>query len=138
MIDMTLIALVLVGWHTLLSDPAFPTKVLAQARKSPPVQVVKWKRKNGALPPTVQGNLLDETELIPLKIGVVRVKGVLFLTDGNGAYRWQGKPGTYVFRARSIGYADVVSPKMRLVRGDSIRLDFRLPIGPPIVHKMPY
>jgi len=69
---------------------------------------------------------------------MVRVRRARLTADVNGAYRWQGKPGTYVFRARCIGYADVVSQRIRVVRGDSIRLDFRLPIGPPIIHKMPY
>lgn len=138
MIAMPPITLVLVVWQALLSGPTLPPKVPAQARESPPIQIVKWKRKNGALPPKVQGNLLDEMRLFPLAIGVVRVRGALFHADVNGAYRWQGKRGTYVFRARSVGYADVVSQRIRVVRGDSIRLDFRLPIGPPIVHKMPY
>jgi hypothetical protein len=97
--------------------------------------MVKLKRKNPALPPIVQGKVVRNIDLTPLQISVVRVGRAMFPVDNSGAYRWQGSPGTYTFTARSIGYTDVKSEKIRLTKGDSISLDFRLLPGPPIEHK---
>lgn len=66
----------------------------------------------------------------------MKVERTTLPADSTGAYLWQGDPGIYIFKAGSVGYDEVVSERIRLTEGDSIRLDFHLPIGPPIIHKM--
>ncbi|WP_139921260.1 carboxypeptidase-like regulatory domain-containing protein [Hymenobacter sp. DG01] len=100
-------------------------------------KIVKLKRKNLTSPPLIQGIIVGETNLIPLAIGVIKIGRATVTADRTGNYSWQGKLGTYTIRARSVGFDDVVTEKIKLSKGDSIRLDFQFPIGQPIIHKMP-
>lgn len=130
-----LLPLLLASCYGWTSREGFPVQRPNSSDSSPQYQLVKLKRKNQTLPPIVQGRLTGGIDQIPLQIGVVKTGSTLLSADRTGTYRWQGQPGAYRFLARSVGFADVQSEKVRLAMGDSVRLDFQLPIGPPITHR---
>ena len=136
MIVFVLIRFALASCVTLFSGPTLVPQEPVRLSDSPCYQLVKLKRKNLTLPPIVHGQLVSKIDSLPLKLAAVKVRRLILRTDNTGVYHWQGKPGTYTFLARSIGYADVVSKNINLVKGDSIILNFQLSTDVPLLHKM--
>jgi hypothetical protein len=131
MMTVTLITFILASCNTLFSNSACSSQEPIRPSGSPHYQLTKLKRKDLALPPVVYGQLTSEIGLSTLKIAAVRVKRTIVSADTAGVYYWKGNPGTYIFIGRCVGYADVASEKIRLTKGNSIILNFRLPTGPP-------
>lgn len=98
--------------------------------------ILKLKRKNIILPPTINGNVKGQIDSLALSVSVIKIGKTILNTDNSGFYSWQGRQGSYTIQARSIGFRDIMSKKIILNRGDSIILNFYLPVGPPITHKM--
>lgn len=91
-------------------------------------QLSKLKRRNKRSPPMVFGHI-DQREpdgrIYPIEVAGIVADGVVTMSERTGYYARILSPGTHILSVKEIGL-QTVSFKIRLNKGDSIRIDFHL------------